>query len=292
MALAEKTALPQQPQRRIWKRPKTRARWIWLLVSLLLYGGVSYWYFSARKTALYASPLLAPFWIFGLISFSLVILVAAYSLRRRFVRVLPGRVEDWLWLHTWFGITSLLIAFEHEAYIDFFGTFRFTLSEFIRAGFGVSALYGLILLVVSGILGRLLDVWQARVIATEASRNGVGIIQAVEARLHEQDLLLERLSAGKSSAFKEFCTQALQRRRIPSQPALVPQELADLQRVLVVLGLRIRLKRSLERQQRARFIIKGWRFIHIALACVALSVISVHSLLESAKLLLQFLLHR
>jgi hypothetical protein len=292
MALAEKTALPQQPQRRIWKRPKTRARWIWLLISVLLYGGVSYWYFNARKTALYASPLLAPFWIFGLISFSMVLLVAAYSLRRRFVRVLPGRVEDWLWLHTWFGITSLLIAFEHEAYLDFFGTFRFTFSEFIRAGFGVSALYGLILLVVSGILGRLLDVWQARVIATEASRNGVGIIQAVAERLHEQDLLLERLSAGKSSAFKEFCTQALQRRRIPPQPALVPQELEDLQRVLVVLGLRVRLMHSLQRQQRARFIIKSWRSMHIALACVALGVISVHSLFESAKLLLQFLLHR
>ena len=292
MALAQKTSLPKQPQRRTWKRPKTRARWLWLIFSVLLYGGVSYWYFSARKTILYPGPSLAPFWIFGLIAFSLVLLVAAYSLRRRFVRVLPGRVEDWLWLHTWLGVVSILIAFQHEAYLDFFGTFRFTLPEFIRAGFGVSALYGLILLVVSGIIGRLLDVWQAHVIAAEASNNGVGIIQAVEERLHEQNLLLERLSAGKSSAFKQFCARALRGGRVPPQPALVPQEREDLQRVLVVLGLRAQLKRSLKRQQRAQFVIRGWRFVHISLACVALGVISVHSLLEIAKMLLQFLLHR
>ncbi len=292
MALAQKAAMPQQAKRRIWKRPKTRARWIWLIVSLLLYGGVSYWYFSARKATLYPGPSLAPFWIFGLIAFGMVLLVASYSLRRRFVRVLPGRVENWLWLHTWFGITSILIAFQHEAYLDFFGTFRFTFAELIRAGFGVSALYGLILLVLSGILGRLLDMWQARVIASEASSNGVGIIQSVEMRLHEQNLLLERLSAGKSAAFKQFCMLALQKRKIPPQPELVPQELEDLQRVLVVLGLRVRLKRSLQRQQRAHLVIKGWRSIHIVLACVALLVISGHSLFESAKLLFQFFMYR
>ncbi len=295
MALAEKAPLPHQSQRRIWKKPKTRAKWFWLIFSLLLYSGVSFWYYSARKMILYPGPSLTPFWIFGLIAFSLVVLVAAYSLRRRFIRVLPGRVEDWLWLHTWLGITSLLIAFQHEAYLDFFGNFRFTLSNLVRAGFGVSALYGLILLVVSGIIGRLLDVWQAHVISYEASNNGVGIIQAVEERLHEQDLLLERFSAGKSPAFKQFCTQALKRRKAPSLPIqsqFAPQELEDFQRVHVVLASRLRLKRSLQRQRRAHFIIQGWRSIHIPLACMALLFISVHSLLEIAKMLVQFLLHR
>jgi hypothetical protein len=295
MALAEKAANSQQSRRRLWKKPKTRAKWYWLIFSVVLYGGVTFWYYSALKTNQYPYPSIAPFWIFGVISFSLVVLVAAYSLRRRFIRVLPGRVEDWLWLHTWLGIISILIAFQHEAYLDFFGNFRFTFSDFIRAGLGVTALYGLILLVVSGIVGRLLDVWQARVISYEASKNGVGIIQSVEERLHGQNLLLERLSAGKSSAFKQFCTRALNSRRVPplpSQSQFAPQELEDLQRFYGVLALRLRLKRSLQRQRRAHFIIRGWRFIHISLACVALLFISIHSLFEIAKMLLQFFLHR
>lgn len=294
MALVENAPISQRSRRRIWKKPRTRAKWYWLVFSLLLYGGVSFWYYSALKTNPYPYPATSPFWIFGVIAFSLVVLVAAYSLRRRFIRVLPGRVEGWLWLHTWLGIISILIAFQHEAYLDFFGNFRFTFSDLTRSGLGVTALYGLILLVVSGIIGRLLDVWQAQVISSEASKNGVGIIQSVEERLQEQNLLLERLSAGKSLAFKQVCTQALNSRRVPSLPAqseFAPQELEDLQRFYGVLALRIRLKRSLQRQRRAHFIIRGWRFMHISLACVALLFISIHSLFEIGKMLLQFFLH-
>ncbi|MBA2396426.1 MAG: hypothetical protein H0V70_27185, partial [Ktedonobacteraceae bacterium] len=160
---------------------------------------------------------------------------------------------------------------------------------------GVTALYGLILLVVSGSIGRVLDVWQARVISHEVSKNGVGIIQSVEERLQEQDLLFERLSAGKSGAFKEVCVQALKRSGgtpLPSQEQFAPQELEDLQRFYGELALRFRLKRSLQRLLRAHLVIRGWRVIHISLACVALLFISIHSIFEMAKMLLQFLLHR
>lgn len=295
MALAEKATPSQSSRRRLWKKPQTRAKWYWLIFSILLYGGVSIWYYSALKTNPYPYPATAPFWIFGIIAFSLVILVASYSLRRRFIRVLPGRVEDWLWLHTWLGVVSILIAFQHEAYLDFFNNFRFTLYNLTRAGLGVTALYGLILLVVSGSIGRVLDVWQARVISHEVSKNGVGIIQSVEERLQKQDLLFERLSAGKSAAFKEVCVQALKRSGVPplpSQEQFAPQELEDLQRFYGELALRFRLRRSLQRLRRAQLVIRGWRVIHISLACVALLFISIHSIFEMAKMLLQFLLHR
>jgi hypothetical protein len=294
MALAEKAAPSQSSRRRLWKKPQTRAKWYWLIFSIVLYGGVSIWYYSALKTNPYPYPAAAPFWIFGIIAFSLVILVASYSLRRRFIRVLPGRVEDWLWLHTWLGVVSILIAFQHEAYLDFFNNFRFTFYDLTRAGLGVTALYGLILLVVSGGIGRILDVWQARVISHEVSKNGVGIIQSVEERLQKQDLLFERLSAGKSAAFKEVCAQALKRSGVPplpSQEQFAPQELEDLQRFYRELALRFRLRRSLQRLCHAQLVIRGWRVIHISLACVALLFISIHSIFEMAKMLLQFLLH-
>ena len=294
MALAEKAPHPQQPLRRIWKKPKSRTSWLWLIFSLLLYADVSCWYFTALKTHSYPGPALDPFRIFGVIAFSLVILVAAYSLRRRFVRILPGRVEGWLWLHTWFGIVSLLIAFQHEAYLDLPSNFSFSLSNFVRADFGVSALYGLMLLVVTGSIGRLLDVWLARVIAIEANKNGAGIMQSVEERLHEQDLLIERLCAGKSPAFKQFCNQALRHRSVPGpsvQQQFTPQEQKDFQRARAVLTLRAQMKRSLQRQRRAHLVIRSWRYIHISLACIALFFISIHGLLEIGKIVLQLLLH-
>jgi hypothetical protein len=127
--------------------------------------------------------------------------VAAYTLRRRFVRILPGKVQNWLWLHTWFGILAVLVALMHENYLNIIHDLRFTQARFTEGQAGTSALYALLLLVLTGVIGRILDVWQARTIAKEANINGVGIVQAVEERLQELDQRIERLSAGKSSTF-------------------------------------------------------------------------------------------
>jgi hypothetical protein len=291
MALAENAPHIQQT-RRAWKKPKSRAIWLWLIIAGLIYGGVSFWNYMALKTQPNPDPSIDPFRIFGIIAFALVLVVAAYALRRRFVRTLPGRVEDWLWLHTWFGIISILIALQHEVYGNLFGDLYLAPSTITQSDFGVSALYGLIFLVITGTIGRLLDVWQARVIAIEANRNGVGIAQAVEERLHELDLLIVRLGAGKSAAFKQFCEQAQRSRKLPfAQPALAQQEQEDFQRVRDVFVSRSQLMRSLWRQRRARAIIRGWRYVHITFACVGLFFIGLHGSLELAKMLLGFLHH-
>ena len=283
MSLASKPQLT----RRVWKTPLTRVAWFWLILSIVLYIGVYLWYLAGLKTVLYPGPLNDPFRLFGIIAFGLVLIVAAYSLRRRFVRVLPGSVQGWLWLHTWFGICAILVALLHENYLYVLGlnAYSFRLSMFTEGDAGTSALYSLILLVVSGIVGRLLDTWLARVIATEASSNGVGIIQSVEARIHQLDLLLERLYAGKSEAFKQYCLQA--NKDAPSQ--VMPQEQGDFQQAQEVISKKAVLQRSLNRQKSARRIIQWWRYVHITLACGALGVIGFHSVLELTKMVLQFL---
>ncbi len=86
---------------------------------------------------------------------------------------------------------------------------HFTKTSLTEADAGMPALIALFLLVLTGIIGRLLDLWQAHEIAAEANSNGVGIPQAVEERLLELQLTVERLSAGKSAAFKRYCVQAL-----------------------------------------------------------------------------------
>src|SRR5260370_2969 len=114
MALATKPA--SSAPRRVWKAPSTKAWWIWLAASLLLYGSVYALYLIAIKTQPFPGPFNDPLRSFGILAFVLVLAAATYSLRRRFVRGLPGMARDWLWMHTWIGITAVLIALLHENY--------------------------------------------------------------------------------------------------------------------------------------------------------------------------------
>jgi hypothetical protein len=291
MSLASKPTLDEQQQtiQRIWKTPGSKFNLICLGISLIVYGYVYVVYLNTLKSQPFAGPYSDPLRLFGIVSFCLVLIVAAYTLRRRFMRILPGKVQNWLWLHTWFGVLAILVAFLHENYLNILRDIHFTQMRFTEGQAGTSALYALLLLVISGIAGRLLDARQARIIAKEANTNGIGIIQAVQERLHELDLTVQRLSAGKSKTFKIFCSEALRNdTSLPTMlPVLTPKELDDFARVYEILTQRAYLARSLQRQKRARLIIRVWRYVHIPLAVLALVVISYHSFTELFKMLVQ-----
>jgi hypothetical protein len=290
MGLATKPTLQEQQLviRRIWRTPGSIFKWICLAISLLAYGYLFKIYLDSLKSDPYAGPYTDPLRLYGIIAFVLVLLVSAYTLRRRFLRILPGKVQNWLWLHTWFGILAILVAFLHENYLNIIHDIRFTQLRFTEGQAGTSALYALLLLVLTGIIGRLLDVWQARVIAMEANSNGVGIVQVVEERLCELEQTIERLSAGKSPSFKIYCSEALKSNTSypTSLPLLAPNEIDDYERIQQIFIQRTYLIDSLQRQKRAIFIIRLWRYIHIPLACLALVIISYHSFTELAKLLM------
>jgi hypothetical protein len=287
MAVATKSQASQQrPMRRVWKAPVPRSCWLWLGLSIALYVGIYAWYLIAIKTLPFVSPALDPLRLYGVIVFLMVLGVAAYSLRRRFVRSLPGMARDWLWMHTWLGIITILIAFLHENYTYIIpgfcgsGAGLSCLSQFY---FGPSALFALMFLVLSGIIGRLLDMWQAHVIAQDANINGVGIVQTLEERILELEYTVERLSAGKSEPFKAYCLQALDGSGdVAAQlvPAIPPKEQADFVRARGTLIDRARLVASLQRQQQARLIFRTWRYVHMTLASIALLIILYHAILE------------
>jgi hypothetical protein len=277
----------QRSARRIWKTPASKMNWLFLLLSMIILGWVYLFYRTAIATQLYPGPYNVPFRQFGIVSFVLVLLVGAYTLRRRFVRSLPGRVQSWLWLHVWFGIISILIACMHENFQNITHDIEWTTKRFTEYYYGTSALFALLILVLTGVIGRLLDAWQARVIAAEADTNGVGIIHSVEDRLFELALTVERLSAGKSPRFKQYCEQALHMNSdLPRLlPVLAPNEVSDFQRAYEVLTAHAQLARSRQQQQRAHLVIRTWRSIHIPLACLALLVIGYHSTIELWKML-------
>jgi cytochrome b561 len=285
MAIAGKPPVELRHARRIWRTRGSLFNWLFLGSSLLILGVVL---LLAHLSKADPDPNNDPFRAFGILAFIMVLLVTAYTLRRRFVRQLPGKVQNWLWLHIWFGIASVLLVGIHENWQNITREFSFAGERFSEAAYGTTALYALILLVLSGVVGRLLDLWQARVIAAEADTNGAGIARAVEERLLELTLTIERLSAGKSTPFKDYCKMALNAEQSPplSPPALPPNEQADFQRVCAVFEEYARLTGSLQRQRRAHLIIRAWRSIHIPLACVALLVIGYHAIFELTQMLL------
>ncbi len=265
--------------RRLWKAPKSHAWWLFLGGSTLFYAAVFYLYYRTVKVpGFHDAPGTGSLARFGLIAIGMVMVTATYTLRRRFMRFLPGKAHDWLWMHTWVGVITILIAMLHANFDHVLRGYCMTPRCLTGANGGPLALYALILLVGSGIFGRLLDIWQTRVIANDASTNGVGIAQALEERISELEYTVERLYAGKSEPFQQFYMQALGREKeIPGViPALAAYEQSDFRRTYEILIERRRLLESLQRQNHARLIIRRWRNIHIALVCVALTMIGLH----------------
>ena len=274
------------PVHRLWRAPAARTRWFWCGLAVLLSGGVGVWYLLARRATRFIGPFTDPLRLFGIVAFVLVLATAAYSLRRRFVRGLPGMARDWLQMHIWLGVAALFIALLHENFLSPGDCINLHCITQYEAG--TSALIALIVLVASGIIGRLLDIWEARAIAREASSNGIGISQTVEGHLQELEYTVERLSAGKSPAFKQYCLTSLEKVHVPkSVPELPPLEGQDFQRASTTLHTYVKLARSWQKQQRAKAIMRVWRTVHAALATFSLLIIGLHSLVE----LLKYVIH-
>jgi len=284
--VAPQTGVSRGSRGRIWNAPTSRARWLWLLSCALLYLIILAWYFYAIRTQPFPGPFNDPLRLFGIIAFCLVLVTAAYALRRRFARGLPGKVQDWLWLHTWVGITAVLIALLHENFTHILHDYCQNFSCFTQSYAGTSALFALIFLVASGIAGRLLDSWQARTISQDASANGAGIVRAIEERLLDLEFTIERLCAGKSAPFQDYCLQAIERGSpAPAEAVIVSlsaKEQADFRQAQQLLLSHAQLLSSLQRQKRARVIIRTWRSIHMVLAAIAILIILYHALMELA----------
>ncbi|TMC21838.1 MAG: hypothetical protein E6J34_08480 [Chloroflexi bacterium] len=288
MSLATKRLSVQQSAqsslRRIWRAPTSNARWLWLAISVVLFLMILVWYFVALKTQQFPSAFNDPLRLFGIIAFMLVLGTATYTLRRRFVRGLPGKVQNWLWMHTWIGIITILIALMHENFVYITHGFLASIGGLLDTYWGPLALFSLLFLVVSGIVGRLLDMWQSHIIAYEASTNGVGIERALKEKILEMEYIIERLSAGKSEPFKQYCLEFLGSDQADLDPdlklPLKESEQADFQRAFKTLQTRAGFMLSLQRQQKARRIINWWRSVHMVLATLALIVIFFHGFME------------
>ena len=269
--------------RGLWHTPTSKAALFWFLFAFL-YCLLFYVLYAVLFNAhIFTGPWFDRVFRVGVMSYIAIVAVSAYSLRTRFLHNMPWKAQNWVWMHIWIGLAAVFLALLHAAYA--FVTYWDCKPQqncIIAHFWGMPSLYGLIFIVLSGIVGRLLDMWQTRVIARDASTNGVGIAKAIRARLVELRYVIERYTAGKSEPFKNYCAVAMQSiGQLPVVvPTLAPQEQPDFQRAHAALQDHARLAASLRQQEMARRIFKVWRYIHMSLVPLALIIITYHGVAE------------
>ncbi len=282
MAVSTRPPLPNAT-RRVWHTPTSKAALYWFLFAAL-YCLIFYVLYAVVFNAhIFTGPWFDHVFRVGVMSYIMILAVAAYSWRTRFFHNLPWKAQNWVWMHMALGIAAVLLALLHA---DYSFVLHWDCSSqqncFTAHYLGMPSLYALIFIALSGAVGRLLDKWQTRMIAQDASANGVGIAKAITGRLLELEYVIERFSAGKSEPFKAYCTLAIESVGAPPAklPELAPREQADFQGAYESLKEHARLAQSLQMQQRARSIFRAWRFAHMALVPLALLIITYHGIAE------------
>ena len=101
----------QRPFRRLWRAPRSNAWWLSMLAALLVTGVIVLYFVKTRGFDY--TPSTGPLPRFGIIALGLLAVSLAYTLRRRFFRGLPGKAQDWLWVHSWAGIAILVTILLH-----------------------------------------------------------------------------------------------------------------------------------------------------------------------------------
>lgn len=273
----------QNPARRVWHTPTSKAALYWFLFAAI-YCLIFYVLYAVVFNAhIFTGPWFDRIFRAGVMSYIMILVVAAYSWRTRFFHNLPWKAQNWVWMHMALGIAAVLLALLHD---DYSFVLHWDCSSqqncFTAHYWGMPSLYALIFIALSGAVGRLLDKWQTRKIAQEASTNGVGIAKAITGRLLELEYVVERFSAGKSEQFKAYCAQALEGVGVLPEklPELAPREQADFQGAYAALQDHARLAESLRKQQQAQAVFRIWRYTHMVLVPLALLIITYHGVAE------------
>ena len=282
MAVAAKPSSSTRPTRRIWHTPTSKAALYWALFASFYCAVFYLLYLWLHGSRVFVGPWFDNIFRCGVMSYIMILAVAAYSLRTRFIHGLPWKAQNWVWMHMWIGIASVLLALLHADYRFVLHGYCTHVSCITDHYWGMSSLYLLIFIVISGVIGRLLDLWQTRIIAQDASTNGVGIAKAIPDKLRELEYRIERYNAGKSEPFKQYCALALESvGTLPlNMPVIPSREQNDFQHCYESLEQHARLAASFKTQQRARKIFKGWRYLHMVLVPLTLLVLTYHAIAE------------
>jgi hypothetical protein len=210
--------------------------------------------------------------LFGLSSVGLGVLTFLYTLRKRSLQEkMPiGTMAGWLWGHVYLGSLCVFMAFLHAGY----GTVGLELS------LGKLLLIILVTLVVSGLIWRLV---YAVVPVKAAAEVGHYSQAASRTRAATAQVEIDKLTAGRSPAFRQMVEWLLQvtasdsevaqaARNIPPEEQGLVQELVRLTRTRHQMLVRER------RQGRFRKKLQGLRALHVPISLLFLLLLPLHVL--------------
>jgi hypothetical protein len=263
--------------------PVPRSGPTWRLIFVILLIAVSALYFwSAQHEYPHGGSKLGI--AYGIAGSALILLLAAFGLRKRAYRSTFGTLEQWMQSHIYLGILAGVILLFHTG-------FRF------NDGIAVATLVLVGIVVVSGAAGAILYVTVPRLL-TEVESNLT--VAEISDQLNQLARQMARIASDKSPPFQRIYTELIResqpgwlagwrllftRRRVKTQVgadwsnliALVGKdEQDDLRQMLVVSRQRKELLLRLIYQQRYKNVLEAWLYLHVPFTIAAMVFAVVH----------------
>lgn len=235
---------------------------IGLLVTVIVIGtGTSFysWYWQLGNDVAPDSLAGSGFAIAGTIC--IVLATTLYAIRRRTHKLAMGQLNASLNWHVFFAVMGIAFILMHS-----FGNFN--------AKTGTYALYGLIALIVSGFIGRMLDRLMPWLIA-----NDVDTILTAQG---EDRVAQISRSLQIEEGINHFMSNTYKGAGHPGR--LMDQAKQHIKEIHAV-------ERAMQREQFYRYVIRYWRVFHVALALLTIGLITWHLVYVGELLLHTFTRH-
>ncbi len=261
--------------------PRSGPTWRVIFLVLLL-AATSLYVYEARKGYMHGGSTIGI--AYGIAGSALILLLAAFGIRKRAYRSRLGTMEQWTQSHIWLGILAAVVLVLHTG-------FRF------NDGIAVATLALVGVVVLSGIAGAILYVSVPRLL-TEVESNLS--LDEINDQLNQQARTMARIASGKSAPFQRIYTELMRelkpgwlagwrllltrRRGRPEKTGdwssligLVGKEEQDeLRQMLVVSRQRKELLQRLIFQQRYKNVLEAWLYLHVPFTIAAIIFAVVH----------------
>lgn len=261
--------------------PRSGPSWRRIFLVLLIAVTALYFWSSQREYPHGGSTLGIAY---GIAGSALILLLAAFGLRKRAYRSTFGTLEQWMQSHIYLGILAAVILLFHTG-------FRF------NDGIAVATFVLVGIVVVSGAAGAILYVTVPRLL-TEVESNLT--VAEISDQLNQLSRQMARIASDKSPPFQRIYTELIResqpgwlagwrllftrgRRRVQLSAdwsnliGLVgKEEQDDLRQMLVVSRQRKELLLRLIYQQRYKNVLEAWLYLHVPFTIAAMVLAVVH----------------
>ena len=261
--------------------PRSGPTWRTIFV-ILLVGTTALYVYYARGGYMHGGSRIGI--AYGIAGSALILLLAAFGIRKRAYRSRFGTVEQWMQSHIWLGILAAVVLVLHTG-------FRF------NDGIAVATLALVGIVVLSGIAGAILYVSVPRLL-TEVESNLT--LDEINDQLNQMGRSMARIASGKTAPFQKIYTELMRelrpgwlagwrllltRRRGKAQKTgdwsnliglVGKDEQEELRQMLVVSRQRKELLQRLIFQQRYKNVLEAWLYIHVPFTIALLLFAIIH----------------